>query len=592
MESKFKTSYRTNINGELNEKDDKKEVTLCGWVQSSRDHGGLIFIDLRDRYGITQIVFDPKNKEIFEDAKCLRREDCIQVNGKVRLRPKEMINNNLSTGKIEVLISNLRVLTKSDVPPLEVEDRIEAGEEVRLKYRYLDLRRPIMQKKLIIRHKLAQAVRKFLIDNGFLEIETPFLIKHTPEGARDYVVPSRVHPGKFYSLPQSPQLYKQLLMQSGFDRYFQIVRCFRDEDLRQDRQPEFTQIDIEMACIEEEDIMNLIEQLVRFMVKEVLNKDVKLPLQRITYKDAMENYGNDKPDLRFELRLTDITEIAKESQFKVFLDAIKHGGIVKCINPEKEFSRNETEAYIEFCKNLGAKGMAWMKFENGNLESNIAKYFSKEQIKKLIDKTKIKKGYLFFIADKEALSNEILTKLRTKLADDLNLIKNKEELKFGWVIDFPLFEWNEELNHYGSMHHPFTAPKKEHENLIEKDPGKVLGRHYDLILNGFELGSGSIRIYDPSLQERVLKALTYSKEDAMKKFGFLLEAFKFGAVPHGGIALGFDRLCGLLQGISDIREVIAFPKNKAGQNPMDGCPSDVDEKQLKELHLKLEIVKK
>ncbi len=590
MESIFKTSYRSHNNGELTDKDDKKEVKLCGWCQSKRDHGGLIFVDLRDRYGITQIVIDPKLKD-FKDAEHLRREDFIQIKGKVRLRPNEMINKNLITGKIEVFVSELKIITKADVMPIEIEDRTNTNEDIRLKYRYLDLRRPIMQKRLIIRHELAQNIRRFFSENGFVEIETPFLIKHTPEGARDYIVPSRIHLSKFYSLPQSPQLYKQLLMQAGFDRYFQIVKCFRDEDLRQDRQPEFTQVDVEMACVEEEDIMGLIEKLIKFLCSEVLRIEVEIPFKRITFKEAMEDYGNDKPDLRFDLRLTDVTEFAAKSEFKVFKDVVNNNGIVKCINPEKELSRNEIDDYISFCQGLGAKGMAWMKFENGNLESNIAKYFSKEQLKEIIKKTGIKKGYLFFIADKPKLANEILSKLRIKLGDDLKLIKDSSELRFMWIIDFPLFDWNEEENRYESMHHPFTSPQKDHEKLLDKEPEKALGRHYDLTLNGFEIGGGSIRIHDPKVQGDVFKVLAYTKEDSEKKFGFLLEAFRYGGAPHGGLALGFDRVCALFQGLTDIRDVMAFPKNKGAQNPMDGCPSEVSEKQLKELHLKTEKVK-
>ncbi len=589
MESGFKTSYRTHNNGELTDKDKDIEVKLCGWIQSNRDHGGLIFVDLRDRYGMTQIVLDPKNKN-FKNVEHLRREDYIQIKGKVRLRPKDMFNLKLITGKIEVFVSELNIVTKADIIPIEIDDRVEASEEVRLKYRYLDLRRPIMQKRLMLRHKVITTAREFFNKNNFIEITTPLLVKSTPEGARDYVVPSRVHPGKFYALPQSPQLYKQLLMISGFDRYYQIAVCLRDEDLRMDRQPEHTQFDLEMSCVKSEDIMDFVESLYKHIFKEVLRLDLN-KFQIISYKEAMENYGSDKPDLRFGLKITDVTEIAKNCEFNVFKEVVKSGGSVRCINPEKEFSRNEIDAYISFSQELGAKGMAWMKFENGSLESNIAKYFSKEQIKQLIEKTKIKNGYLFFIADKPKKTFEILGKLRLKLRDDLKLVKS-EEFKFCWVKDFPLFAWNEEENKWEPEHHMFTNPKEEYITDFEKRPGEVIGDLWDLVLNGIELGSGSIRVTKPELQKRIMKFIGLDETEANKRFGFLLEAYKYGAPIHGGMGLGIDRLTALMSGINDIREVIAFPKNKAAQCPMDECPSDITEKQFKELHIKTEIVKK
>jgi len=589
MESGFKTSYRTHNNGELTDKDNNIEVKLCGWIQSKRDHGGLIFVDLRDRYGITQVVIDPKNRN-FKDAEHLRREDYLQIKGMVRLRPKEMFNLKLITGKIEVLVSELNIVTKADIIPIEIEDRVEASEEVRLKYRYLDLRRPIMQKRLMLRHKIITTAREFFNKNNFIEITTPLLVKSTPEGARDYVVPSRVHAGKFYALPQSPQLYKQLLMISGFDRYYQIAVCLRDEDLRMDRQPEHTQFDLEMSCVKSEDIRDFVENLYKYIFKEVLRIELN-KFQIITYKEAMENYGSDKPDLRFDLKITDATDIVKNCEFNVFKEVVKNGGSVRCINPEKEFSRNELDAYINFSQELGAKGMVWMKLENGNLESNIAKYFSKEQIKQLIEKTKIKKGYLFFIADKTKKTFEILGKLRLKLRDDLKLVE-PETFKFCWVKDFPLFAWNEDENRWEPEHHMFTNPKEEYITDFEKRPGEVIGDLWDLVLNGIELGSGSIRVTKPELQRRIMKFIGLDEHEANKRFGFLLEAYKYGAPIHGGMGLGIDRLTALMAGINDIREVIAFPKNKAAQCPMDECPSDITEKQLKELHIKTEIVKK
>ena len=589
MESGFKTSYRTHNNGELTDKDNNIEVKLCGWIQSKRDHGGLIFVDLRDRYGITQVVIDPKNRN-FKDAEHLRREDYLQIKGMVRLRPKEMFNLKLITGKIEVLVSELNIITKADIIPIEIEDMVEASEEVRLKYRYLDLRRPIMQKRLMLRHKIITTAREFFNKNNFIEITTPLLVKSTPEGARDYVVPSRVHAGKFYALPQSPQLYKQLLMISGFDRYYQIAVCLRDEDLRMDRQPEHTQFDLEMSCVKSEDIRDFVENLYKYIFKEVLRIELN-KFQIITYKEAMENYGSDKPDLRFDLKITDATDIVKNCEFNVFKEVVKNGGSVRCINPEKEFSRNELDAYINFSQELGAKGMVWMKLENGNLESNIAKYFSKEQIKQLIEKTKIKKSYLFFIADKTKKTFEILGKLRLKLRDDLKLVE-PETFKFCWVKDFPLFAWNEDENRWEPEHHMFTNPKEEYITDFEKRPGEVIGDLWDLVLNGIELGSGSIRVTKPELQRRIMKFIGLDEHEANKRFGFLLEAYKYGAPIHGGMGLGIDRLTALMAGINDIREVIAFPKNKAAQCPMDECPSDITEKQLKELHIKTEIVKK
>jgi len=580
---------RTNTCGELTKKDINKTVSLAGWVQSSRDHGSIIFIDLRDRYGLTQIVFDPKHdKKNHKEAESLHREDVIAIKGKVIARGKELENPKLSTGQIEVLVDELETLNRANTPPIEIEDRIEANEDLRLKYRYLDLRRPKMQRHLQIRHNAAMATREYLNKNNFLEIETPILVRATPEGARDYIVPSRINPGKFYALPQSPQLYKQILMVSGFDRYYQIARCLRDEDLRQDRQPEHTQIDLEMSFVTVEDVLEMVEGLYKHMMKQVINADIKYKFPRINYQEAMEKYGTDKPDLRFGLELIDVTEIAKKSDFKVFHDSES----IKCINPPDKFSRKEIDSLIDFAISIGSKGMAWMRVTEKGLESNIAKFFSKDIQKKLIDKTKAKKdSILFFIADKEKVTNDILSKLRIELAKKLKLI-NEKDFKFCWIVDFPLFEFSEDEKKWHPSHHIFTAPKKEHIPFLEKDPGKVHADLYDLVLNGMELGSGSIRETNPKTQERLMKVIGVGHEEAQKKFGFLMEAFKYGTPPHGGMGLGFDRIVAMMCGYNDIREVIAFPKNKAAECPMDGSPSDVPDEQLKELNIKLDLVKK
>jgi len=580
---------RTHTNGELTRRDVKKTVKLCGWVSTLRDHGGIIFIDLRDRYGLTQIVFDPKhNKETHKLAESLGREYVLQVKGKVRARGKDLENPKLSTGEIEVLVDELNVLNKSDALPIEVDDRKEASEELRLKYRYLDLRRPIMQNRLFMRHKTVQAAREFLSKNRFLEIETPILVRATPEGARDYIVPSRTNLGRFFALPQSPQLYKQILMVSGCDRYYQIARCLRDEDLRQDRQPEHTQIDLEMSFVEQEDIMELVEGLYKFILKKVINNNIKDKFPRLTYQEAMDKYGTDKPDLRFGLELSNVTDIVMKSDFNVF----KSAEMVKCINPEHEFTRKEIDELIDFAVKNDAKGLAWIKVTNKGLESSIVKFFSDDVQKELLKRTKAKPGsILFFVADKEKNVNTILDKLRNEFAGRLKLTK-KDDFRFVWVTDFPLFEWDEENEKWMPAHHIFSSPKEEDLKYLEKEPGKVKAKLYDLVLNGVELGSGSIRINKKDVQNRVMKVIGLSEEEAERKFGFLLNAFRYGAPPHGGIGLGLDRIVALLCGLSDIREVIAFPKNKAAECPMDGCPSDVNEEQLKELHIRLDVIKK
>jgi len=579
---------RTHNCGELTKKDNKKEVTLCGWMMSRRDHGGIIFIDLRDRFGLTQIVFDPKNKkQAHSKAEHLNREDVLEIKGTVRPRGKGLENPKLKTGEIVVLVDELNIINKAETPPIEIEDRVEANEELRLKYRYLDLRRPVMQKRLLIRHKTAEATRNYFNKNNFLEIETPLLVKSTPEGARDYVVPSRVNIGKFYALPQSPQLYKQLLMVSGCDRYYQIAKCLRDEDLRIDRQPEHTQIDFEMSFVTSDDIREFTEGLYKHLFKEILN--IKLPKFPVfSYKETMERFGTDKPDIRFGLELIDVTETVRDSSFEVF----KKSEQVKCLNPEKELTRKELDEYINFCQANGAKGMAWMRVTDKGLESNIVKFFEPDLQKKLLEKTKAKKGsVLMFIADKPKMVAEILSKLRLKLRDDLKLAKD-DDFKFCWVVDFPLFAYNEDAQRWEPEHHMFSMPKEEFINDFEKRPAEVIGDLWDLTLNGVELGSGSIRVTNPKIQERIMNFIGLSKQEAEKKFGFLLNAYKYGAPVHGGMGLGFDRSVALMCGINDIREVMAFPKNKAAQCPMDESPSDVTKEHLKELNIKLDIVKK
>ena len=587
---------RTHTCGELTAKNVDEKVKLAGWVHSRRDHGGIIFIDLRDRYGLTQVVFDPQksieSQKAHAEAEHLRREDVIQILGAVKKRKDGMINENLPTGEIEVFVDRLKILSKAEIPPIEIDDKIVASDEVRLKYRYLDLRRPVMQKRLILRHNVVQAIREYFNSNGFLEIETPLLVRHTPEGARDYIVPSRVNPGRFYSLPQSPQLYKQVLMVSGMDKYYQIARCLRDEDLRADRQPEFTQLDVEMSFIDEEDVYSVGEGVIKNVFSSTLKTNLKTPFRRITYAETMDKYGCDKPDLRFGLELVDVSSAVEKSEFEVFKKVIKEKGIVKCIIVEQSISRNEIDDLANFVVQLGAKGLAWMKVSNGKLEGTPAKFFNEDAQEELLKKTRAKEGStIFFMADQPKKANDILSRLRTELGKRLKLIGESQFL-FAWIIDFPLFEWNEEDEKWDAAHHIFTMPKEEHMQFLESNPEKVIGQLYDLTLNGVELASGSIRIHNSEIQEKVMKVIGIKKEEAEKKFGFLLEAFKYGAPPHGGFAVGIDRLVALMAGINDIREVLAFPKNKDAECPMDGCPSEVEEKQLKELHLKSTFTKK
>ncbi len=583
---------RTNNCGELNIKFEGQNATLAGWVDARRDHGGVIFIDLRDRYGITQIVFEPTHKkEVHEKAQDLRREFVIMSKGTVRPRKEGMINPRMKTGEIEILADELIIVSESETPPIEIDDRKVANEDIRLKYRYLDLRRPQMQSNLILRHKIVTAARNYANNHGFLEIETPLLLKSTPEGARDYVVPSRVHPGKFYALPQSPQLYKQLLMISGFDRYYQVARCLRDEDLRADRQPEHTQFDLEVSFTDQKEIQSIVEGLIKNIFKETLQKELeKFPV--ISYKESMDKYGTDKPDIRFGLEITDVTDVVKKSDFGVFKSVAETGGKVKCLNPPSDLPRKEIDRYIEFCQSIGSKGMAWMRVTETGLDSNIAKFFNPDVQKELIELVGAKPGSIvMFLADKPKKAAQLAGQLRLKLGQDMKMIK-EEEFKFLFVNDFPLFAYNEDTQTYEPEHHMFSMPKKEYINDFENRPGEVLGDLWDLVLNGVEMASGSIRVSDPKLQARIMDFVGIKFEEAHEKFGFLLDAYKYGAPVHGGMGIGIDRLTAMMLGTNDIREVIAFPKNKSAECPMDGSPSNIDDKQMKELHLKTDVVKK
>ncbi len=589
----YATALRTHTCGQLRNADIGAHVKLSGWVATRRDHGGIIFIDLRDRYGITQVVFDPvKSKSCFENASKLRREDTIVVSGAVSFRGEKLVNKRLETGDIEVFIDSLTVLTKADVPPIDVDDAAVANDDLRLEYRYLDLRRPIMQKKLRLRHEVIAAAREYAYSQDFVEIETPLMIKSTPEGARDYVVPSRVNPGAFYALPQSPQIYKQILMISGCDRYFQVAKCLRDEDLRADRQPEHTQFDLEMSFVSQDDVHKFVSSMYAHIFKKVLNYDVALPLPKFTYAESMDKYSIDKPDIRFELFTKDVTSIVIKSDFGVFKTVAANGGIIKCVNPQKDLARNEIDSYIDFCQKQGSKGMAWMRVSAAGLESNIAKYFSPAVQQELIAAVGAKPGsILMFIADKPKPCNDVISQLRLKLGEDLGLI-DKKKFSLCWIVDFPMFEWNEEEKKYDFMHNPFSAPNEADLADLENRQATAKAQQYDLVLNGNEMGSGSIRISNPETQKRVFKLIGIDEEAQERKFGFLLKAYKYGAPVHGGMGLGVDRLCALMLGTGDIREVIAFPKNKNAQCPMDNSPSAIDEKQLRELHIKIELPKK
>ena len=580
---------RTHMCGHLREEHIGEVVTLMGWVQKRRNLGGLIFVDLRDREGISQVVFDTDvSKEAFEKASNIRSEYVIAITGEVKLR--ESVNKNIPTGMIEVFASEIKILSESEVPPIHINDEDEASEKLRLKYRYLDLRKPKMQNRMKIRNKVAKITRDFLDENGFLDIETPVLTKPTPEGARDYLVPSRVNKGKFFALPQSPQLFKQMLMVSGFDRYYQIVKCFRDEDLRADRQPEFTQIDMEMSFVDEEDVMSLNEKLLQKIFKETLNIDIEIPFMRLTYKEAMERFGSDKPDMRFGFELKSLNEILKDSGFKVFSGAIASGGDVRAININghaETFSKKGISKLEKFVKTYGAKGLAWIKLSNNEVVSPISKFLSEDEINGIIKTMEAKDGdIVFIVADKSNVVFDSLGALRVEIAKKLDIL-DKNDYKFLWVTEFPLYEYDEEENRFVAKHHPFTSPLDEDLDILEISPEKVRAKAYDVALNGFEIGGGSIRIHDRNLQNRMFKALGFTEEEAYDKFGFLLDAFKYGTPPHGGIAFGLDRLVMLITGSDNIREVIAFPKTQNATSLLTDAPNIADEKQLEELGIML-----
>ena len=585
---------RTHTCGELTSKDDNKKVVLEGWSNTRRDHGGVIFIDLRDRYGLTQVVFDPKhNSKSHSAAEKIAMEDVLRVTGKVRPRKEGMINPNMNTGEIEVIVDELEIINKAETPPIEIDDRKLASEELRMKYRYLDLRRPAMVRNLTIRHNAAQAARKYLSSQNFLEIETPLLVRTTPGGARVYKVPSRVSPGKFYALPESPQIYKQILMVSGIDRYFQLAKCLRDEDLRIDRQPEFTQIDMEMSFVDEVDVQTVIEGMLKAMFKEAINVNLKTPFPRMTYDNAMSKYGSDKPDIRFGLELCDVTASLKNTKFTVFKSVIEKNGKVLCLNAKNcaKFSRTEIEELIEVAKTYKLSGLAWAKVTPENkIESSITKYFTETELSTLSKAAAAKPNdLLLFAAEEFEKAATALGQVRLHLGRKLNLMKNGD-YKFLWITEFPLFEMVDDT--LQARHHIFTMPRPECMDDLEKDPLKVKGILYDAVLNGVELGSGSIRIHRKDIQEKVLKVIGINYDAAAKTFDFLLEAFKYGAPIHGGFALGFDRICALMCGTNDIREVTAFPKTKAGECLMDGSPQDWTPDFLKELKLTLDVVQK
>lgn len=576
---------RTMMCGEPREEHVGKKITLMGWVQRNRKLGGLDFIDLRDKTGIMQVVFGEEiNAEAFEKAKAVRPEYCIAVTGEVVKR--ESINENMPTGFVELKCEDIKILSESETPPIYIKEDLDAAESIRLKYRYLDLRRPDMQKIFITRSKTTKAIRDYLEANNFLDVETPILNKSTPEGARDYLVPSRNYPGMFYALPQSPQIFKQLLMVSGFDRYYQIAKCFRDEDLRANRQPEFTQVDMELSFVEQDDIMAVNEGLISHVFKEVAGVDVKLPIKRMTFKDAMERYGSDKPDLRFGMEITDITEDVKDLDFVVFKSAIEAGGSVRalCLKGGAELGRKPLDKLGEFIKTYKAKGLAWMQLKEDGVKSSIAKFLTDEVTDSIVKTMNAETGdAILIVADKNSVVFQSLGALRLELAKQFDLIKDKNEFNFTWITEFPLFEYSEEEDRYTACHHPFTAPMDEDLEFIESNPGAVRSKAYDLVLNGEELGGGSIRIHDMALQERMFKALGFTQEKAWDQFGFLLQAFKFGPPPHGGLAFGLDRMIMFLAGTENIKDVIAFPKNQNAYCYLSEAPNVADEKQLTEL---------
>lgn len=581
--------------GRVTEKDCGKELTLAGWVNTRRDHGGLIFIDLRDRSGIVQVVMSPQyGEDAFHKAEDVRSEYVLAIRGIVRERSPETVNPKMQTGKIEVVVSEMRVLNKAKTPPFYVEDGIDVDETVRLKHRYIDLRRPEMQRNLIVRHKIVHEMRQFLDAHDFLEVETPILTKSTPEGARDYLVPSRVNPGKFYALPQSPQLFKQLLMVSGLERYFQIARCFRDEDLRADRQPEFTQLDIELSFEDQDFILDLMEHMMQRIFKNVLNVDIQIPFKRITWDDAMNLYGSDKPDLRFDMHFYDISDLLRDTGFKVFRNVLDNGGIVKAITVKGDAAipRRELDGLVDYVGNYGAKGLAWIGLnKDGSLKCQITKFLGEDKIREIGKFCEAENGDLILIiADKPKVVAQALGELRLEMARRMNLI-DENEFCFRWVTDFPMFEYSEEDKRWVAEHHPFTAPRDEDVQYLLTDPSKVYAKAYDMVLNGVEAGGGSLRIYQEELQEKVFKAIGITHEEAQEKFGFLLDAFRYGAPPHAGIALGLDRLVMLMLRLGSIRDVIAFPKTQSAIDQMTQAPSEVVDMQLKELHIRVDVKK-
>ncbi|BDU50145.1 aspartate--tRNA ligase [Haliovirga abyssi] len=588
--------YRTHALNELSKKNIGEKVTLSGWINTRRDHGGVIFIDLRDRTGMTQIVFNPEyNAEVHSKAHGLRSEYVLKVQGEVKARDEININPNLKTGEVEVFINELEILNKSEVLPFEIDDNTTVNENIRLKYRYLDMRKPKMYNNLLKRSKMINSMRNFFMEEDFLEVDTPVLTKSTPEGARDFLVPSRMNEGKFYALPQSPQLFKQILMVGGIERYYQIAKCFRDEDLRADRQPEFTQVDVELSFVTENEIMDMMEKLSKKIAKDVVDVDIDYKFEKLDYNIAMEKYGSDKPDTRFGLELVDLTDIAKECDFKVFRTVAQKGGLVKGINAKAgsgKLSRKIIDDLTKFVSIYGAKGLAWIKInEDGSYASVITKFFSEEQVEQLVKRMNGEPGdILFFVADKPKVVYDSLGNLRLQLGEKLDLI-NKDEYKFLWVVDFPLLEWSEEEKRYKAQHHPFTAIKSEDMDLMETAPEKIRTVSYDLVLNGNEVGGGSLRIHQEETQEKVFKLLGLEKEEAEEKFGFFLNAFKYGAPPHGGIAFGLDRFLMVLLKEQSIREVIPFPKTQKGQCLMTEAPSGVEFTQLRELNLKSTLKK-
>ncbi len=584
--------YRNRTCGELRLTDAGNQVTLAGWVQRTRKMGGMTFVDIRDRYGITQVVFNNEiDRELTDAANSLGREYVVQINGKVAERSSK--NPNIPTGDIEVIADSFKVLNKSEIPPFTIEDNTDGGDDLRMKYRYLDLRRPCVRRNLELRHKMAFEIRRYLDAQGFLEIETPILVKSTPEGARDFVVPSRMNPGEFYALPQSPQLFKQLLMVSGYDRYFQIAKCFRDEDLRADRQPEFTQVDCEMSFVEQEDVINTFEGLVKHIFKYVKDIDFTEPFPRITWAEAMEKYGSDKPDIRFGMEFVDLTDLAKGKGFSVIDDAELTVGI--CAKGCAGYSRKQIDELTEFVKRpqIGAKGLIWVKFEDGgSIKSSVGKFYTEDELRKWGEKAGAEAGDLLLVMTGEAMkTRKQLCELRLEMGNRLGL-RDKNVFAPLWVIDFPLFEWDEETQRYYAMHHPFTSPNPEDIPLLKTDTGKVRATAYDIVVNGTELGGGSIRIHDAELQDQMFELLGFTPERAHEQFGFLMNAFKYGAPPHGGLALGFDRFVSILAGLDTIRDVIAFPKNNSGRDVMNESPSPIDQAQLDELELALNPAKK